>query len=261
MSNLPLSTVYVELDALLDTRMGVLAGIDSDKFAKLLSTGYHYRFKDEFEGYDMAQFYDVYDKRDVYTLMNSQFTNVLKVVADFVEKTLVHTLRTPFHKNPKIEVNVHPYKLDVQAQSDIARAIAFHTGEKCDVEVVCYTPEQLNPVFVRERYELMFMYDAGSWLEVQAKAGHWEKYSCPNVVIRTPMMVKNRETVLTNNIFSSIVDDMDKMAELCSVFVQLLFVPVHEFSWAFNPLEVTNEEREEATKMEQDTNLDSPSGG
>ena len=236
--DLPKSTVYTELDALLDTRMGTLLRMNEHKFTKLLATGYHERIKDEFEGFDMAEYWRLYEARDVQTLKRSQFTGVINALYGFVEKTLQKTLRTPFHSEPKIQINTYPYQLSESEISLMARAIAYHTHQHADVEMVYRTPEQLNPVYVREHYSTMFMYDGPAWIELNAQAGYWNKYICPQVSICTPLLITNRDTNVSGMSKATVIADLDKLSQVFEPFVQVVFAPVEEFSWVINPHKV-----------------------
>ena len=252
------SVFLAELDCVLDTRLGALLYHEPDKVAQLLANGYHKRLKDEFPGFDMSLFHETYSKRDARVLMNAMATPMLGMLNDFVTKTLKQTLRTPFHKNPKIELNIHPYKIDDELVSAMVRCVAAATGGLCDVEAVDYSPAQLNPLFVKERYDVMAMYDHHLWYKEHMENGLWSKYTCPNVTVFAPMMVKNHDVEVTQQLYDNIADETEVIVNELRPLFQLQPLPVGFFSWVFEPESYLHELEQDKKKQSQET-VSSPS--
>lgn len=244
------STILVELDSILDTRLGTLSTIDASLVPPLLvQHGYHERMVDTFEGYDTQTFKERYKNRDAKVLSLSGITPMIDMASNFVKKTLDQTLQTPFHRNPKIELNIYPYTLTDAEVQLILGAVVTKTNKQCDVEVVSYSHEELNPVFVRQHYSMMMMYDYQLWLETHAKNGLWKKYSCPTVLLFCPLMIKNHELDIPEFKQRELLLEFGKIVEATRPYVDLHMLPVEAFSWVCNPhKENTSETQQESQK-------------
>lgn len=231
----PTSTMLVELDSILDTRLGVLLDIDPEKVPTILAKYYHDRLWDVFPEVDLLTYQRKYRERNTSILKNSWATPMVDLMKDFVFKTLKQTLRTPFHKLPKLDINVYPYGLSDEEAAVVISAIATTTEEQCDVQIVSYSPEDLNPVFLKNRYEVVMMYDFHTWLETHSQNGNWKKHSCPKVSVMAPLMVKNSETYDPNKTVGDILEDYETLAKTMSPYVDMQFLPLQAFCWKFNP--------------------------
>lgn len=234
-SNTPVTTMLVELDSILDTRLGVLLDIAPDKVPPLLADAYHCRLWDVFPGVDLLTYRRRYENRDTLILKNSWATPMADLMADFVMKTLQQTLRTPFHKVPKVEINAYPYRVSDVDAAVIIGAVAAKTNQQCDVSMVFYSPEDLNPVFLKNRYEVVMMYDYHQWLEVHATNGIWKKHSCPNVTVMVPLMIKNTDIYDQRKQASDILSDYETLTKTMAPYVDIQFLPLEAFCWKFNP--------------------------
>ena len=253
------SVFLTELDSILDTRLGTLLALEPDKVAELLANGYHKRLKDEFVGFDMVGYREKYANRDAKVLMNSMATPMLGMLHDFVLKTLKQTLRTPFHKNPKIELNIHPYKISDELAREMMRCVAAATGGLCDVEIVDYSPAQLNPLFIKERYDVVTMYDYQVWYKEHIDSGLWGKYTCPTVTVFAPMMVKNPDVEVTQQLYDKITDDTEVIVNELRPLFQLHPLPVGFFSWVFDPESYANEQKKEQEEKDKQAQASEPS--
>lgn len=227
--------MLVELDSILDTRLGVLLELDAEKVPAILAKDYHERLWDVFPEVDLLAYQDRYSKRDKKVLKNSWVTPMMDLAFDFVMKTLQQTLKTPFHKSPKLDVNIYPYVLTEEEESIILSAVVASTKDQCDIEIVSYSPEQLNPVFLKNNYEVVMMYDYQEWLEVHSKNGLWKKYSCPNVAVMAPLMYKNTEVYNPKTKVMDIIKDFETLSKTMAPYVDMQFIPLEAYCWKFNP--------------------------
>lgn len=231
----PTSRMLVELDSILDTRLGVLLDIDPEKVPTILAKDYHDRLWDVFPEVDLLTFQRRYQSRDTKILKNSWATPMIDLMADFVYKTLQQTLRTPFHKQPMLEINTYPFKVSDEEASVIISAVAAKTDDQCDIKIVYYHPEDLNPVFLKNTYEVVMMYDFQEWLETHSKNGNWKKYSCPGVTVMAPLMVKNTDSFDPKKKIEHILSDYETLTKTMAPYVDIQFLPMAAFCWKFNP--------------------------
>lgn len=190
--DIPPQEVYVELDCLLDTRMGCLSQISDALASSVLMNGYHQRDSDVFFGVDMALFKERYAARDVETLSRSIYTNIVTYLQDCVMSGIEENAKGGQHSGYKITVNVHPYDLNDKEKESIEKALIYQLHELADVSVICESPVFLTPKLIKNKYLMMIMYDFEPWLEIHAKA--LEETRIPGVSFVAPGLFKKVPT-------------------------------------------------------------------
>ena len=226
------SIILVELDCLVDTRQGTLIRMDSDKAAELLINGYHDRPWDIFPGVDMDLYRTTYNHRDRDTLALSMVTPVGKLIKDFCDRTHQQTLKTPFHKQPKVCINIWPYTLEKEEITLIEESVSAIIQHVCEVEAIFKSPEDLNPAWLKEHIDIAVVYDPGKWLDTHSKNGLLKKYTCPKVIMMSPALLKKATEIVPKNIN----DLLEETEKLTAAFVGLQFLPVEMFSSVINPM-------------------------
>lgn len=164
------SVVYIDLDCLLDTRLGTLAKKDIRLASEVLNNGYHTREIDEFPGVSADEFKQLYKARDEEVLELSVFTNAIKILQGCVKGTLDNIFKGGQNTGVEIVVNIHPYNLDEETCDDIVRAVALHTFNTVNVKSINVPDEFLFPSFCKENYDLMIRYGFEDWVAMHSKA-------------------------------------------------------------------------------------------
>jgi len=219
-------TMYVGLDALLDTRLATLYRLDKTKIDQLLINGYHSRKIDEFEGYDAAAFSDLYEKRDARTILNATLTPVWRILLKFSLQTLSARVSTPLVAKPIIHINIHPYELKDDAVAAIVEGVRILTKSHSDIEVISMPLAELTPEHVKKTYVFMVMYDYWNWLEAHSNENGFQKYTCPEVTLIGPDIVRSKK-VLTE---MQGIDVVSVIEQYTSMFINLQLHSVSEFS-------------------------------
>jgi hypothetical protein len=166
MADKPRQGIYIELDALLDTRLATLARVAGEETAqRVLETGqYHARLSDRFAGVDKDVYQAQYKNRTVDTLKTSVVTNAIAIVRQLVAALAEDGAINPLHGGAKVTVNVFPYELTVEERDEIRRALVVWTRATAPIELVSIRPEDLTPSHCKELYSAMFMYEYNPWL-------------------------------------------------------------------------------------------------
>lgn len=178
------SRIYIDLDSILDTRLGTISKLYPERAIELLGdAAYYMREENVFEGVDKALFDTAYAKRDKETLSSSTPTAFLlelrKIVFDVLEKS-VH----PLHGDVDVTINVYPYKLTEDEKKDIEACVLYYTGECVPVRTIDLMPSLLTPVYFKGEFSVAIMYDFGTWLESQAEA--FRTIQIPDVSLLVP---------------------------------------------------------------------------
>ena len=224
---LKFSTILVDLDSILDTRLGVLSELDDDKLKKVMEM-YHTRDIDEFPYYSFNRFKENYDKRDKSILSNSLITPVMFLVIEFVNKTLMQILNSPFHYKPKIIVNVHPYDLSEEEINDIIKLIVLKTDKNCDVEVINKSVGDITVGYVKENISIMVMYEYYKWIEYHSVNKAFTKLTCPDINLFAPAIYFKPKQPRDDNK----EDPFSSMEEIVKPLIGLKLFPIEYFSFA-----------------------------
>lgn len=165
------ATVYVELDVLLDTRLGTLARI-SDEIASavLLSGNYHTRVSDDFPGVDKDVYQQQYKNRDVETLRKSVVTNAVPFLRHLVVVLTEQAIARPYHDGVKVVLNTFPYQLTGVEQEEILLCVKHWLNDHAHVELVFIHPTDLTPLHCTQQYSMMFVYEYAEWLNLHTPA-------------------------------------------------------------------------------------------
>jgi hypothetical protein len=112
MSQNRVETIYVDLDCLLDTRLGTLAKINPELASNALMNGYHERDEDIFEGVGVEDYRKAYEARDVDTLTLSVITGMFSFLHECVLAAFKRIQIDGIFDAIQLEVNYWPYELD-----------------------------------------------------------------------------------------------------------------------------------------------------
>jgi hypothetical protein len=178
--------IYLDLDAILDTRLGTLSVMGDEHPIKVLASGkYHSRMSDEFEGVSVQAFREAYAKRDIDTLKRSVLTNVTFFLRRLVKDSLVSAVMNQRVEKMCFTVNVYPYDFDDPSLVEMLIAcIRFHTYSTSNVQVVSIPDEELTPEFVSKNYQIMIRYNWVDWVSKHKQ--FFEQRGIPSVTVVVP---------------------------------------------------------------------------
>lgn len=220
------ANIYVTLDALLDTRLAVLHDIDPVRTEYVLKNGYYRRLYDEFDGFDTQQFKEAYANRNASVLKNAVLTGVYQILNFFATRTLVARVSTPFRKQPKLVLNIYPYKLSDSSINNLIVGIATVTNKQLDIEVVNESYLELTPSRVKKDFACLVLYDYWEWLEEHSKTKELSEVRCNDITLIGPAIVRSKE------VFDKLdgVDIFKAIEGYASLFIKLNLYPITTFS-------------------------------
>jgi len=226
MAEFETATLYVELDALFDTRMVVLKSFGLDAIETHVPRGYYTRVIDSFGDITLEAFEERYAKRNINTLREALITPVAGHIYDFARRTLIALVSSPFRRQPKVFVNTYPYQLDEVSAASIVEGLKIVTKNTIDIEVAYLPLEKITPQYVKDNYIQMVMYSYWEWLETHAKNKNWETTRCPEITLIGPRVIRSMSALRDAK-----VRDVFGVVETYSrVFVKLQLYPVNFFS-------------------------------
>ena len=226
MSNgLEKSTLYIDLDALLDTRVATIASFGDDKPLIAVQKGYYDRDVDVFPDID-PEIYDLkYRQRHKSILKDALITPMGGLVNEFTINTIMNISTTPFHYQPKVIVNVYPYELTDDETVVIIQSVVNLTKGNADVQSVNLSDEQLSPSYVKNNINLFIRYEYLNWFETHTLNLNFKKVTLPSVVMMVPKLYPK---VLSSK---DKIDFFPNMEKLMAPIINLKYMPVDLYSF------------------------------
>ncbi|MNU19599.1 hypothetical protein D3C71_78300 [compost metagenome] len=223
--------IYVELDVLLDTRLGTIARLSKDAAVKTLQSDYHTRVVDSFDHVDMAEYKALYAQRDGDTLSMSMLSGAVPFLRDVTAALAEQASSRPYHNGGKLIVNTHPYTstLSPKELDDIGRAIAARMDGHAPVELVDISPESLTPYHCKHHFAMMMVYDFGAWMEMHSSA--FRTTRLPEVTLYSPRIYHEipREEEL-QSVTKEIMHPVQAMEQLAAPIIALKLIDIKNFS-------------------------------
>lgn len=178
MSNKPEEnkTVLVELDCLLDTRLGTVERINPAAANRLyLGDAYYERDIDDWatltEGVvDNATFQSHYAARDAHTLELSRPTRMLGFIKRLTQDLDASKVMSPEIESVHVVVNVHPYTLS-ERECEVLETLVYSycaIGTKVTTTSLAY--EAITPETMETHFDGVVLYEFDRWFTLHAEA-------------------------------------------------------------------------------------------
>lgn len=226
------ATVFVELDALLDTRAGLLFNISKEKFEINVAKGLHKRTTDIFEGISEHHYHDLYAKRDRSVLVNSQVTPVGKLIGEFARNVQNRNLNTPIRSECEVVLNLYPYVLEEKEQSEIILAVSKLTADLANITAVFMKPEEVSFEYIKQNIDAMYIYNFADWFNANIDPLMPIKgRMCPGVAMICPSIAKTKK--LNGHKHS---DVFKQLAAAYKPMIGVEFVDVETFTMVLAPV-------------------------
>jgi hypothetical protein len=226
--DIPYSTIMIDLDALLDTRIAVLASQYPDSLKDTLTTSYWDRDIDEFPGVPYEMFKSTYASRDRSVLQYTMITPMAMMLAEYTERVLRQLISSPMHYRPKIDINIYPYDLSEDEVAVISKSVVQLTKGRSDVEIVRLPPADITVAYIKANLTSMIMYDYIAWTD--ARFEDFKTKTCPEVQLLAPRLYFKRKDPVPPK-----TDPFKGTEELMAPFIGLKILPVEHFCFVARP--------------------------
>lgn len=230
-----ISTMFVELDAILDTRLATLYGMGEDVVYRAFRNNYSKRVTDDFywlTDEEKVNFNLLYKNRNRLTLRDAVLTPIVTLMREFVIATITQSMETPFIMTPKIVVNIHPYKLlpeEIDVQLAVYRSL---TKGKCTIEIVDMPIEQITPAYVKRNLSAIILYSPAEWLETHARLNNFDKVNCPEVGMMGPGLYPTMQQVPHGNVKDGELNYLEAFEITANPLISLRLLSAEHFSAA-----------------------------
>lgn len=183
--------VYVELDAALDTRLGLVSSLDQQAAVKLVTSEQYYtRLKDDFSeitGIPHEVYRQAWEARTADILPRSIKTHIPILLSRLMHHLERLEENTPYMPDVRLEVNVWPYRDLTPKECDMLQlAFTVHSGIQTIPEIVCYDPAELTPRKIKNEYSGLILYNLRDWLKHHLEV--FGRCICPDVAVLAPAL-------------------------------------------------------------------------
>lgn len=186
--------IYIDLDSLLDTRLGTLIQINEIAAIEALDNGYHARISDDWSkltpNINQAEYNSRYKTRDIETLKVSRCTNAVPIINELSKSLIEAAIYTPEVSSVAVEVNLYPYKLSSDEVKMIEDVVRYYLSVNTNIKTTYLTPEQLTPDVIYLHYDGLIMYDFNAWIVSQVE--RLKEKRLPTVTIMAPALYANK---------------------------------------------------------------------
>lgn len=186
MSELKRDVIYVDLDALLDTRLGCLATIRDEYAFNAMKGDYFTRESDTFPDMSLEDFKEVYALRDMTVLKRSILTNVIFLLSGFVKSSMEESVTGGQNLGLEVSVNTYPYEMAQEERLELIQLLQLKLGPQVEVSAIHLSNEQLTPEVCKENYQAMVRYSFHDWVQIHLEA--WKKTKMPSVAFYAPAL-------------------------------------------------------------------------
>lgn len=160
--------VLIDIDCLLDTRLGLFHQAFPSAFKKLDLTSYcdrnHNRLWELF-GISKKRWDKRWRERTVAAMESCQPTTLLFNLKPIIVNKYIDGKTSPVHDPLHLYINIYPYRLSDEERVEVVNAVREWTMEDIDIETVYLAPRKMTPSIIKERYQSIFMLDFVSWME------------------------------------------------------------------------------------------------
>lgn len=227
------STLHVDLDSLLDTRLSNL--FLSKKIS--LNTkeeiyAYFNRTIDEFSMISFNEFKELYAKRSKIGLRLAVGTHINSLIKNFCASTLELPMVTPWYMKPRICVNIHPYKLVDEEIDVIINGLVHSLADLADIYVIDKTNLELTPSYIKDNFSIFVKYDLMEWLSNYDTKEAFDEVKLPDVSLIGPMLFYKdpRQDKEYIKYISEGGNPFLDVSRILKPLMNLVFLPVKHFS-------------------------------
>lgn len=230
----------IELDALLDTRLGTLALIDSQLAKSFLTDDYANRISDEFHKLNPALDIDLYRRayadRDLDTLYMSSPTD-LSLFLNPLINTLLRNAETgsPTVGKVDIEVNYYPYELTEELKAEFAQCITASLCLDQQVTMVYHPTAMMTTDYILgNKWTVLVMYNLSDWHNAVFGKMTTPPTPIPTTVVLAPYLVNSVDEVVkelqNEPPTKQRVTPFDAYRIMLADYIGIKFMPTADFS-------------------------------
>jgi hypothetical protein len=228
--------VLIDLDSLLDTRIGLLRARFPSRVPTVDMAAYVNRYKDnlpELFGVNKNEWDSAWAERDLSVIKSSHATVFAKTLGRLLAPHKVRGDVSPIHDRLHLFINYWPYRLTEELQDEFVAAISELAIEGTLVSMVSHPVTELTPKLVGDRYSAMIMYNAIPWMDAQKEA--LASHRIPRVTLYTQGVIIDDDPELLAHIERESIDPFVRVKQQLAEYFSLHWWKPSYFSLPLSP--------------------------
>lgn len=222
--------VMVSLDALLDTRLGLI----HQKFPEAMDTmqlgTFTQREIDGFSWCPPTDFRTLWDARDDEVLAHAYMTGIYGVLWSILEGAYQDSLEQPFTNRALLIVDLAPYTFSTEEQESLKEALTIKFGHLAEIKFIRVGIEKLSVAYIRQNFEVMVLYEFSHWLHTH-QAEFTEKDRLPFVKCFAPRLFYEKLPSSSEYYHEGrIVDPFEELRKVMLPLLDVMFIHAEVFS-------------------------------
>jgi len=205
--------VFIDIDALFDTRLPILFGLSPDTMNKVLGDDTYYRrVKDSFGDIPSSVFNGFYDNRDKRVLLTAKPTEMFNLLGEYVTSTKLAMSNIGDTRDINVYVNIYPYEL-LGTEIDVILHILNNTIPSCNIIITDKSNMDLTPKWIEKNIGVIIKYDSIQWLDVVMSYGLIHRTPLLDVVMMGPHMITGDvdSKDVTSDMFNSMLESINTL--------------------------------------------------
>lgn len=231
-------TIVIDLDAIFDTRIGTIAGINPVVAIEIVASE-RYRNRETADwgaitegAISRAEFEAAYALRNKETLQRSVMTAMPKIIGDFTKSLQWKGIVQIDVDKVSIKVNLWPYKFNSDERSVLRDCMAQYTSATATIEFIHVSMADMTPHRLDHLGDIWITYDYNEWMTHHTE--NLVKYRAPLMTVLCPKVLYNPEAFnegdLVDKELSGVFDPfMVHQVTMCE-FLGVEFYPSFTFS-------------------------------
>lgn len=222
--------IYVDIDALLDVRLSIVASIDPVIASDLaIANSYIKRTTDVFDGIDAETYSKAYAKRNAENLSKAMMTECVAFLGGLVKDVYTQAMTGPHYDKVVVVLNTAPYQLDRETSSELGIALSTWMCGFAEVEVVHIPVEHLTPIHCKAEYSVMIKYEYDEWMSYHTVG--FASCSLYDIILYAPALYTKEpgadDFKEAEKYFGSVFSATEKLA---APLIKLQLLPAEVFS-------------------------------
>jgi hypothetical protein len=199
--------VYLEMDCLLDTRLGTAIHMSNELgYAVSKNPMYYLRENDDLQRlHPKLKGWKDHQKKNLDAVLRcSAVTRLPSFLAEMIHSFLEKNKGTPHDIDEvSLVVNVYPYVMDDEEKQELSIVLNEVFRSSIEIEIVRFNHTELTPEIIAAEYSALIMYDPTPWINYHEKALQTRclvaiRLSCPKLGHLRKLSTKEEATFKEN---------------------------------------------------------------
>lgn len=226
--------IYIEIDALLDTRLGTIKHLWPDVYSDLMLSGAWWdRRSHDLSLLDprinMEQFNSTFKARPPESIQNARMTGMVMSLFSILDATSQANVFGPHQKELAITIDTKGYAFSEDVKGDMTLALQHYLPVNVQITYIDSGNLPFGYLDNCDAYDCMVIYDLDAWLH--ANKEDFVKKRSPDLVVITPMLVLGKvpteeECTTVNGVLNPFASVENQMVGIIAIH----YWPVDRFS-------------------------------